>query len=82
MEKNLPFILEIKEELAGYWKKINLEIGGSRADLVIDYYNNRIKVMNFTGIFEKISEVLKIVAKVEKNWEDNRIYASGKHKRA
>lgn len=66
MEKNLPFILEIKEELAGYWKKINLEIDESKAELVIDYYNSRIKVMNFTGIFEKISGVLKIVAKVEK----------------
>lgn len=65
MEKNIPLMLETKEELPDYWKKVELKISGARAELVIDYYNRRIKVMDFTGSFEEIAGTLKDFAKAE-----------------
>lgn len=38
---------------------------GARAELVIDYYNRRIKVLNFTGLFEEISGTLEALAEAE-----------------
>lgn len=37
----------------------------AKAELVIDYYNRRIKVMDFTGLFEEISETLETFAGTE-----------------
>jgi putative beta-lysine N-acetyltransferase len=38
---------------------------GSEAELVIDYYNSRVKVMDFTGSFEEISGTLETLAEAE-----------------
>ncbi len=38
---------------------------GARAEIVIDYYNRRIKVMDYTGLFEEISGTLEAFAEVE-----------------
>jgi len=38
---------------------------GSEAELVIDYYNSRVKVMDFTGLFEEISGTLETLAEAE-----------------
>jgi putative beta-lysine N-acetyltransferase len=38
---------------------------GARAEIVIDYYNRRIKVMDFTGRFEEISGTLEALAEAE-----------------
>ncbi|MGA9188784.1 MAG: putative beta-lysine N-acetyltransferase [Methanosarcina sp.] len=64
-ERNVPLLLETKEELPDYWKKAELKMPGARAEIVIDYYNRRIKVMDYTGLFEEISRTLESFAKVE-----------------
>ncbi|KKG14278.1 GNAT family acetyltransferase [Methanosarcina sp. 2.H.T.1A.6] len=40
-------------------------MSGARAELVIDYYNRRIKVMDFAGLFEEISGTLEALAEAE-----------------
>jgi beta-lysine N6-acetyltransferase len=66
IEKNVPLMLETKEELPEYWKKAELRTPGARAEIVIDYYNKRVKVMNYTGLLEEISEILEAYSKAEK----------------
>lgn len=39
---------------------------GLRAEIVIDYYNRRIKVMDYTGLFEEMARALGTFAKKEK----------------
>jgi len=40
-------------------------VPGAGAELVIDYYNKRLKVMEFTGLFEALSETLEAFAEAE-----------------
>ncbi|MDQ1251246.1 MAG: beta-lysine N6-acetyltransferase [Euryarchaeota archaeon] len=63
--RNAPLTLKTTEELTGYWKKVEMKMPGSRAEIIIDYYNKRIKVMEYSGLFEEISEALEAFAKVE-----------------
>jgi beta-lysine N6-acetyltransferase len=42
-----------------------LKLPGAKAELVIDYYNRRIKVMDFTGHFEEIAGTLEAFARAE-----------------
>ncbi|MDD2340856.1 MAG: putative beta-lysine N-acetyltransferase [Methanosarcina sp.] len=66
MEKNVPLTLEIREELPGYWKNARLMASGvRRAELVIDYYNKRIKVTDFVGFFQEILVALDALAEAE-----------------
>jgi beta-lysine N6-acetyltransferase len=66
IERNVPLMLETKEELPEYWKKAKLRTPGAKAEIVLDYYNNRVKVMNYTGLLEEVSEILEAYAKAEK----------------
>jgi len=62
----MPLTLNKEEELPGYWKKAILKMPGLSADLVIDYYSKRIKVMNFRGPFKVLGPFLKELAALEK----------------
>ena len=66
IEKQIPLTLNKEEELPGYWKKTILKMPGLSADLVIDYYSKRLKVMNFRGPFKVLDPLLKELAALEK----------------
>jgi len=58
-------MFETKEELPDYWEKADLKTTGTKAEIVIDYYNRRVKVVEYTGVFEEISRILESFAQVE-----------------
>lgn len=65
IKKNVPLKFDVKEELPDYWKKLELRAPGLGAELVLDYYNRRIKVMNFSGPFEELACILEALAEQE-----------------
>ena len=65
MEKGLPLTLQTIDEVPNYYKKAELKMPGANAEIIVDYYNRRIKVTGYTGFFEEIAGTLKTISTVE-----------------
>jgi len=63
IEEDCSFKTNVKTVVSGYWQRVAISTDAFYAELILDQYSERLKLMSFQGPFQRLDSYLKKLAK-------------------